>query len=141
MQEIMSFLFGIFTDPLGLPIEPWQEWIILLVIGFIAGRVAFRSVGDLYDSGMINGGAVGSVMHWVIRLGIFVLIWAVTYGVIAIGKFIIAHWGVILCVFGGCLLATTAVGITVIVRSRRIRKESLGSMDSEDADDERKDGD
>ena len=127
MREIMSFLFDRITDPLGLPIEAWKEWIILGIIGLVAYIVAFRSVGDLYDSGMISSGTAGRIAHWIIRFFVFVPIWAVTYGVIAIGKLVIAHWGVILCVLGACLLVAGVIGITVIVRTKEGRRASSDS--------------
>ena len=79
MREVLRFLFDRFTDPLGLPIVWYWEWFILAIIAFAAYAIAFRSVGDLYDGGMISGSAAGSVLHWIIRLIVFVVIWAVTY--------------------------------------------------------------
>ena len=78
MREVLSFLFDIFTDPLGLPIAGYWEWIILAIIAFSAYAIAFRTVGDLYDGGMISGSAAGSILHWIIRLIVFVVIWAIT---------------------------------------------------------------
>ena len=119
MRELFSFIFDRLTDPLGLPIETWKEWIVLGVIGVVAYNVAFQSVGDLYRSGSISGGAAGSILHWTIRFGVFAAIWAVAYGVIAVGKFVIAHWVTILCVLGGSLFAATVIGIMVIVRRKK----------------------
>lgn len=119
MRELFSFIFDRLTDPLGLPIETWKEWIILGVIGVVAYNVAFQSVGNLYRSGSISGSATGSFLHWTIRIGVFVVIWAVTYGVIAVGKFVIAHWVAILCVLGGGLLVATIICIIVIVRRKK----------------------
>ena len=88
---MFKFIFDLITEPLGLPIEWYYEWIILLVIGEIAYRVAYDKVGVLYQSGSISGRSVGSFFHWIIRTVVFVAIWAVTYGVIWIGKFVMAH--------------------------------------------------
>lgn len=52
MREVLSFLFDRITDPLGLPIAWYWEWIILAVIELAAFAIAFRAVGDLYDGGM-----------------------------------------------------------------------------------------
>ena len=49
MREVLSFLFDRITDPLGLPIAWYWEWIILAVIELAAFAIAFRAVGDLYD--------------------------------------------------------------------------------------------
>ena len=88
---MFKFIFDLITEPLGLPIEWYYEWIILLVIGEIAYRVAYDKVGVLYHSGSISGRAAGSFIHWIIRTVVFVAVWAVTYGVIWIGKFVMAH--------------------------------------------------
>lgn len=119
MRELFSFIFDRLTDPLGLPIETWKEWIILSIIGIVAYSVAFRSVGNLYRNGSISGSAAGSFLHWMIRFGVFAAIWAVTYGVIAVGKFVIVHWVMILCVLGGSLFVATVIGIMVMVRRKK----------------------
>lgn len=113
MREVLSFLFDIFTDPLGLPIAWYWEWIILAIIAFAAYAIAFRSVGDLYDGGMISGSTVGSVLHWIIRLIVFVVIWAITYFVIWLAKLIFAHWLLIVSILGGILVAAAIVCLIV----------------------------
>lgn len=57
---MFKFIFDLITEPLGLPIEWYYEWIILLVIGEIAYRVAYDKVGVLYQSGSISGKSAGS---------------------------------------------------------------------------------
>ena len=113
MREVLSFLFDIFTDPLGLPIAWYWEWIILAVITFAAYSIAFRAVGNLYDDGMISGSAAGSVLHWIIRLIVFVVIWAITYFVIWLAKLIFAHWLLIVSILGGILVAAAIVCLIV----------------------------
>ncbi len=118
MRAIFSFIFDRLTDPLGLPIEWYWECIILAVVGLAAYIIAYRAVGDLYSDGWIDGGTVGSVLHWVIRLITFIIIWAVTYGVIWLVRFITAHWVIVLSVLGGVLLTATAI-ITLLQVSKR----------------------
>lgn len=117
MREVLSFLFDRITDPLGLPIAWYWEWIILAVIELAAFAIAFRAVGDLYDGGMISGSASGSILHWIIRLIVFVAIWAITYFVIWLAKLIFAHWILIVSILGGILV--TAAIICLIVRYTR----------------------
>ena len=95
MSAIFKFLFEIATDPLGLPIDWWQEYIILAFVGEFAYQIAYAKVGQLYDYGVITTRTSGSFLHWLIRLPIYVAMWAVTYGVIWLGKFVIAHWVII----------------------------------------------
>lgn len=117
MREVLSFLFDRITDPLGLPIAWYWEWIILAIIELAAFAIAFRAVGNLYADGMISGSTAGSVLHWIIRLIVFVVIWAVTYFVIWLAKLIFAHWLLIVSILGGILV--TAAIICLIVRYTR----------------------
>lgn len=117
MREVLSFLFDRITDPLGLPIAWYWEWVILAIITFAAYAIAFRTVGNLYNDGMISGSTAGSVLHWIIRLIVFVVIWAVTYFVIWLAKLIFAHWLLIVSILGGILVI--AAIICLIVRYTR----------------------
>ena len=117
MREVLSFLFDRITDPLGLPIAWYWEWVILAIITFAAYAIAFRTVGNLYNDGMISGSTAGSVLHWIIRLIVFVVIWAVTYFVIWLAKLIFAHWLLIVSILGGILV--TAAIVCLIVRYTR----------------------
>lgn len=60
---MIKFIFELLTDPLGLPTDWIYEYIILAVIEAIAYDFAFKKVGNLYNSGMINGSFLGSLCH------------------------------------------------------------------------------
>ena len=102
---MLKLLYTLLTDPLGLPIEPIWEYIILLVIGEIVHEIAF------YVS---PGGTFGSLIYWVTKLIAFAAIWAVLYAIIAIIKFIIAHW--IWFAIGGGVLLAAAVGLIIYAK-------------------------
>ena len=53
--------------------------------------IAYDKVGSLYHGDFISGRAAGSFFHWIIRTIYFIVMWAITYGVIWIGKFVMAH--------------------------------------------------
>lgn len=110
---MFKFIFDLTTEPLGLPIEWYYEWIILLVIGEIAYHVAYDKVGALYHSGSISGRAAGSFVHWIIRTVVFVAVWAVTYGVIWIGKFVMAHK--IQVAIGICSIVAVVIAVKIFV--------------------------
>ena len=118
MRTVFSFILDRITDPLGLPIEWYWEWIILAVVGLAAYIIAYRAVGDLYSDGWIDGSTAGSVLHWIIRLIAFIIIWAITYGVIWLVRFITVHWVIVLSVLGGVLL-TAATIITLLQVSKK----------------------
>ena len=99
---MLKIFYTLLTDPLGLPVEPLWEYIILLVLGEVVHEIAF------YVS---PGGTFGSLIYWVTKLIAFAAIWAVLYAIIAIIKFIIAHW--IWFAIGGGVLLAAAVGLII----------------------------
>lgn len=127
---MFKFIFEILTDPLGLPIEWYWEYLILAVIGVVSYAVAYRCVGDMYSGGMIDGSTSGSFFHWFIRLILFVVLWAVTYGIIAAVKWLTDNWVLVLSILGGVVAVVGIVAIAaIIVRSR---KEKVGTGVSDD---------
>lgn len=116
MSAIFKFMFERATDPLGLPINPIYEYIILAVIGAVAYGLAYRKVDDMYHGGLISGRTEGSFFHWLIRLILFVVLWLVAYGAIQGYYFVTANWQIILMIAGSvagaamlCTLAVTAM--------------------------------
>lgn len=79
---MFKIIFEFLTDPLGLPISSIYEYIILAVIGFIAYLISYELVGKLYAFDFIDGKFWGKFCHWTIRTIIFILLWAITYGMI-----------------------------------------------------------
>ncbi len=57
---MFKFIFDIITDPLGLPIEWYYEWIVLGIIGYISYLLAYDKVGILYHEDFISGRTAGS---------------------------------------------------------------------------------
>ena len=115
---MFKFIFDLATEPLGLPIEWYYEWLILGVIGFIAYLFAYDKVGDMYHSHVISGRMSGSFFHWLIRAACFIGLWAVTYGVIWIGKFVIANKILVGSIAGIILLLIIVVRILLWKHSR-----------------------
>lgn len=110
---MFKFIFDLATEPLGLPIEWYYEWIILLIIGEIAYHVAYDKVGGLFRSGSISGRSAGSLFHWIIRTVVFVAIWAITYGVIWIGKFVMAHK--VQVAIGICSIVAVVIAVKIFI--------------------------
>ena len=129
---MFKFIFDLATEPLGLPIEWYYEWIILLVIGEIAYHVAYDKVGDLYHSGSISGRSAGSFFHWVIRTVVFVAVWAVTYGVIWTGKFVMAHK--IQVTIGICSIVAVVIAVKIFIWIKERNKMVKVSVKVEDND-------
>ena len=99
---MLKLLYTLLTDPLGLPIEPLWEYIILLIVGEIVHEIAFS---------ISPGGTFGSLIYWFSKVIVFVVIWAVLYVIIASIQFIIAHW--IWLVIGGGMLVAALIGLLI----------------------------
>jgi cytosine/uracil/thiamine/allantoin permease len=69
--------------------------------------IAYDKVGSLYRGDFISGRATGSFFHWIIRTIYFIVMWAITYGVIWIGKFVVAHK--IQIAIGICSIVTVVI--------------------------------
>ncbi len=110
---MFKFIYELLMDPLGLPIDFYLEWLILVAIDQISYRIAFDKVGGMYNSGMISGSSAGSFFHFLIRSIYFVGIWAVTYAIIWIGKFAIVHKTIMLNILIG-LAVIVVVAIIVL---------------------------
>lgn len=128
---MFKFIFEILIDPLGLPIEWYWEYLILAVIGAAAYAVAYRCVGDMCSGGMIEGSTSGSFFHWLIRLILFVALWAVTYGIIAAVKWLTDNWVLVLGILGGVVAVVGIVAIAAIIVRRRKEKVGTGVSDDE----------
>ena len=80
---MLKLFYTLLTDPLGLPIEPLWEYVILLVVGEIVHGIAWSAS---------PGGTFGSLIYWGTKLFAFVAIWVALYAIIATVQFVIAHW-------------------------------------------------
>ena len=110
---MFKFIFDLATEPLGLPIDWYYEWIILGVIGYIAYLIAYDKVGSLYHGDFISGRAAESFLHWIIRTIYVIVMWAITYGVIWIGKFVMAHK--IQVAIGICSIVAVVIAIKFFI--------------------------
>ena len=103
----------------------------MAVIGAAAYAVAYRCVGDMYSGGMIDGSTSGSFFHWLIRLILFVALWAVTYGIIVAVKWLTDNWVLVLSILGGVVAVVGIVAIAAIIVRRRKEKVGTGVSDDE----------
>lgn len=116
---MFRFIFDIATDPLRLPIEWYYEWIILFVIGCIAYSIAYDKVGRLYHGDFISGRVAGSFFHWIIRTFYFIVMWAITYGVIWTGRFILSHKVEVGIGIGSVIVAVIVVKLLIWNNERK----------------------
>lgn len=118
-QWMLKFIFELVIEPLGLPIKWYWEWCILTAIGLVSYGIAFSKVGEMYHSKTISGRGTGSIIHWVIRLFCFVVIWAITYGVIWVVKFVIRHRKIIILSLLGILIIVILGRVVFRIHKRK----------------------
>lgn len=80
---MFKLFYELLTNPLGLPLEPLWEYIILLAVGEVVHEIAFH---------ISPGGEFGSPIYWFTKAVSCFVVWAVLYVLIASIQFIIAHW-------------------------------------------------
>lgn len=129
---MFKFIFDLATEPLGLPIDWYYGWIILGVIGYIAYLIAYDKVGSLYHGDFISGRAAGSFFHWIIRTIYFIVMWAITYGVIWTGKFVMAHK--IQVAIGICSIVVVAIAVKIFIWIKERNKLVKASVKDENND-------
>lgn len=117
-------LYEFLIEPLGLPIEWYWEYVILWILDRVAYLVARNTVRDLYDMGM-DGRAMGSFAHCVIRTSFFAIVWVVTYAIIWACKWLFEHWVLAVSIIGSSVFV--AALIVLIVRFYVKRKEDKTS--------------
>jgi len=122
---MFKYIFNLLIDPLGLPIEWYYEYLILAAIGAVAYGIAYRCVGDLYHMGAIDGRTSGSFFHWLLRLILFAVLWAVTYGMIVAVRWLTENWVMVLCILGGAVsVMGISVAITIYIRNHKKKSET-----------------
>lgn len=98
------------TSPLGLPIAWYWEYILLTIIGFLAFKVGWA---------VSPGGKWGSIIHWTVRLLVFVGLWAVTRGAIVVVKWIIAHYILCLSIFAAIVVGLVGIFIFNFIKNKK----------------------
>lgn len=120
MVPILKPIFDILTGDVAVCDNVLYNYLVLLLVGEIAFRCAYSLVGDAYRSGVIGGRAAGSILHWIIRLPIYLVIAYILRTGIWVYNFIIAIptwiWLTLLLI---CLLAITTTVVYSVVRKRK----------------------
>ena len=99
---MLKLFYTLLTEPLGLPIEPLQEYVVLLIVSEIVHEIAWS---------VSPGGTFGSLIYWVTKLIAFVAIRTVLYAIIAAVQFVIAHW--IWFAIGAAILIAAGIAFAI----------------------------
>lgn len=120
----MSAIFDFIVDPLSLSLSPIWEWLILLIIGEISYRVAFYAVGNLYRDGWITGSGAGSILHWLIRLPVYVFIWLIIEAAIEGIKWVSVNKKILLIIGSAALLILIIYFLVIRLKNKNEQEAS-----------------
>lgn len=70
MSDVFKQLFDLTTSQFSVSNNPLVDYVAMAIILVVGFKLAFGIVGDLYNADIIHGKAIGSILHWTIRLGI-----------------------------------------------------------------------
>lgn len=110
-----KLIFEFLTEPLGLPVQWYWEYIILAIIGTIAFKIAWE---------ISPGGRFGSEIHWTVRIVAFVVLWAIARGTIVTSKWLISNW-ILASVIAITLVASTICTILIVRKHKQKTKKTV----------------
>lgn len=89
-MPVFKFLFEFVTEQFTLFENIFCNYLAMAAVGVVAFSIAYRMIGTLYRLDIIDGRFMGSLLHWVIRLIVFVVLIMFVSLVILFVKLIIA---------------------------------------------------
>lgn len=114
MKVILKPIFEMITGEYVMFDNIIYNYIIMTVIGLFAFEIAWRCVGKLYDNNIISGKNSGSLIHWTIRLVVFIALFYIFNLLIWLTKFIYIHRQIICIII--CSVVILAIIITIIYK-------------------------
>lgn len=119
MKFILKPLFELITGDFALFGNVIYNYIAMSVVGLIAFAVAWRCVGWLYRDDIIDGRGIGSIIHWIVRLIVFVVVFLVFDGLLWLYRLVIA-----IPLWAWILLASVVITVVaIIVTIKLIRRK------------------
>lgn len=112
----MKQIFDLITSPFGLPIPFIANFIIMAVIGTFAFIISYHLAGEW---GMDSNER--RIIHWVMRIAIFISLWALIYAGIVAVRFVIKHW--LIALITAVAIAIISVAIIILLKYRKRKKE------------------
>lgn len=80
----MKFLFEYITNSFTLIDNPLDDYVLMAIIGGVSFAIAYMLVGKLYGNKVISGRGIGHILHWVIRLIVFVVVFYIAAAMIRV---------------------------------------------------------
>ena len=86
MGPLLKTIFDLLVSNFSLFDNVVADSIAFTLIGFLAYITSFKLIGLLYSIGILNGRGIGSVLHWVIRFIILLILYRVASILISLFK-------------------------------------------------------
>lgn len=83
MKVILKPVFNFITGQVDVFENPVWDYLLMTAILAIAFAGAFAIVGALYDADVISGSDTGSILHWIFRILIFLVLVYIARAIIA----------------------------------------------------------
>lgn len=114
MKGILKPIFDMITGDFKVYDGVIENYYAMAFIGLVAFLIAYWIVGLLYSDGAIEGSILGSILHWGIRIVVFIVVFNAFLAVASLVRFIIAMpmWQVI-----SALIMLISIGYFIIKRS------------------------
>jgi hypothetical protein len=123
----LKFLFEFITEQFSLFDNIVYNYFAMAAVGVVAFSIAFRLVGILYDLGIIHGRFMGSLLHWLLRFVVFVVLFIFVSLIILFVKLIITIptwvWFTLLAIVIISILAYVARKI--YVKNNKLSQKSM----------------
>lgn len=114
MKAILKPIFEMLTGEYVMFDNIIYNYAITTVIGLVAFGIAWRCVEKLYDNNIIWGKNSGSLIHWTIRLVVFIALFYIFNLLIWLTKFIYIHRQIIYTII--CSIIILAIIIIIIYK-------------------------
>ena len=100
MKGILKPIFEMITGEYTLFDNVIYNYIAMGIVGIIAFKIAWDFVHQLYDWGIISGSNSGSIIHWSVRIIVFVVVFYIFNWIIWLTKFIYKYRLLIFIILG-----------------------------------------
>jgi hypothetical protein len=117
MNAILKGLFDFFVSGLSVSENVICNFFVMLMISYFACLISKVIVGSFYHEGFISGKSMGSLLHWISRLILTIVMFFLAYIVIATIKLVLSvPWWVWLF----ALLFVVAIVAYILVKRNRV---------------------
>lgn len=122
MKQILKPIFEMITGEYILFENIIQNYIAMTIIGIIAFSIAWKTVEKLYQNHIIEGKIIGSIIHWSVRLIVFLIVFYIAIGFLWLTKVFVKYKNIMIMLIGGISVSYIAYRVYKNNKKFRISK-------------------